>query len=230
MAPPDSRKDAVFVALRHAIIEQMIMPGSLLSPADLGEEFGIGPERTHHALMTLVEEGMAEITPGLQFHVADPQLAEAGGLFEMRRCLEADVVRRLIRRLTAGHLDAIEAHLRLQERVRVSGGARAIRVAGEFHILLAELSCPAIMVRYVRETVSRSCFVLALFARPWSADMSLREHSGIFEALRAQDTTLGMARMEHHIDLVEQRAAIDGRRSHPDFAAILRRYVEDFTR
>ncbi|WP_118135071.1 GntR family transcriptional regulator [Oceanicella sp. SM1341] len=231
MPASDSRKDAVFVALRRAVIEQMVMPGAQLAPDVIGEEFGVGEERVHAALLELVDEGLAEVRlADLRIHVASPALGDARQLFEMRRCLEADVVRRLIRRLSADHLDAIEAHLRRQERARLFGDGQAIRVSGEFHILLAELCSAPVMVRYMRETVSRCSFILSLFARPWSAELSLREHRGIYDALRAQDATLCMARMEHHIDQVEQRAALDTQRSYPDFAAILRRYVEDFTR
>ena len=63
-------------------------------------------------------------------------------------------------------------------------GPASIRLAGEFHILLAEMTGNAMLARYVNEVVSRCSLILAIYGRPHSSDCAVTEHRELIEALR----------------------------------------------
>ena len=83
---------------------------------------------------------------------------------------------------------------------------QAIRLAGEFHLRLTEISGNALLRRYVTEVVSRCSLVLAMYGRPHSADCAVNEHLALVEALVSGDGARAAALMDAHLDAVAGRA------------------------
>ncbi len=223
MPTQSSRSDAIYASLRRAIIEQALMPGVKLPEDAIGERFGVSRTGARNALLRLAAEGLVEIRPNRGASVAKPTLEEAEDIFEMRRCLEREVMRRLCRRMPKDAIGALEAHLEEEARAH-DDTRRAIRLAGEFHILLAELTGSAILARYVGEVVSRCSLILALYGRPHSAECGLEEHRHLIDALRERDSGRACAIMESYLDAVQDRARID-KEEEPDLGAILSHYA-----
>lgn len=225
MSTQQSRGDAIYAALRRAIIEQALQPGAKLPEDQIGDAFGVSRTGARAALIRLAAEGLVEMRPNRGAAVATPTLEEAQDVFEMRRLLEAEVVRRLCRRMSRDAIDALEAHLREEERALRSGGPRSIRLAGEFHILMAELTRSATLAAYVAQIVSRCSVILARFGRPHSAECGVEEHARIIAALREQDATAALALMAEHLGAVQGRARLDVGGADADVAAVLARYA-----
>jgi DNA-binding GntR family transcriptional regulator len=122
----------------------------------------------------------------------------------------------------------LEGHVRAEEEARKAGEARvSIRLAGEFHTRLGEMTGNSLLRRYLSEVVSRCSLILALYGRPHSADCAVNEHREIVAALRAGDADAAIRIMDHHLGSVEQRALLDqGRDSGFDLGAVLSRYAE----
>jgi DNA-binding GntR family transcriptional regulator len=220
-----SRKDVIYRSLRQAIIEQALKPGAKLPEDRIGEQFGVSRTGVRGALVRLAAEGLVEIRPNRGAAVAEPSLEEARDIFDMRRCLEREVVSRLAGTMDEATLARLDAHLGDEERALREPGPRSIRLAGEFHQLLAELTGSKILSRYVDEVCSRCSLILALYGRPHSAECGVEEHAQIIQALRAGDAGRAVAVMEAHLDAVQGRARIDGNRADPDIATVLKRYV-----
>lgn len=220
-----SGSDPIFATLRRAIIEQALLPGTKLPEDQVGETFSVSRTVVRAALMRLAAEGLVDIRPNRGAAVAKPTLEEARDIFEMRRCLEREVVTRLCRRMSADAIDAMESHLREEERALRGGAPRSIRLSGEFHILLAELTGSATLTRYVSEIVSRCSLILALYARPHSGECGLDEHAQLIAALRARDADAAIALMDSHLGAVRDRAMIDAPEATPDVGAVLARYL-----
>jgi DNA-binding GntR family transcriptional regulator len=89
--------------------------------------------------------------------------------------------------------------------------AEAIRMAGEFHLTLAQMTGNPLLVRYVTETVSRCSLVLAMYGRPHSADCGAREHAAIVEALIAGEADRVAGLMDEHLAEVANRALLSSR-------------------
>jgi DNA-binding GntR family transcriptional regulator len=217
--------DTVHELLRRAIIEQALQPGMRLPEDTVGEQFGVSRTIVRHALVRLENEGLVVTRRNRGAFVAEPSLEEAKHVFEVRRCLESEVLRILVERMPDGGLDQLESHVRSEESVQGKDGPVSIRLAGEFHILLASLTGNAVLARYVSEVVLRCSLIMAMYARTHSSDCAVDEHSQIINAIRDRDAEQAIRLMDHHLGAVADRAELEPEK--PSVETILARYSKE---
>lgn len=207
----DSRGDragAVYRALRRAIIEQALEPGAKLPEDAIGERFGVSRTLVRHALGRLANEGLVELRRNHGAAVAKPSWDEAHDIFAVRVGLERLVVSYLASQFTAEQAARLRRHIKEEEAARGSNEPLSIRLAGEFHILLADMTGNGLLARYVAEVASRSGLILALYGRPHSSECAVNEHRAIIDALEAGDGRRANSLMQEHLDAVAGRALI----------------------
>lgn len=211
MTRPSPRIDIAHEALRQAIIEQALQPGTKLPEDEIGAHFGMSRTLARAVLTRLQAEGLVDARPKRTATVAQPTLAEARDVFEVRRALEAEVVRLVINRWRPAFGAELEGLVRAEDEARARHEENvSIRLAGEFHLRLAKLSGNALLERYMAELVTRCSLILAVFGRPHSSDGAVNEHSEIIAALRAGDARKAVAIMDAHMSAVESRALLRG--------------------
>src|SRR5690606_12959559 len=101
-----------------------------------------------------------------------------------RAALERLVVETLAGKLTPDQIETLSAHIRAENDAKKEH-ATSIRLAGEFHTLLAQMTSNASLIRYVNELVARSSLILALYGRPHSSDCAVSEHQELLDSLIA---------------------------------------------
>jgi DNA-binding GntR family transcriptional regulator len=229
MSRKSTRVDLACKALRQAIIEQALPPGTKLPEDELGARFGMSRTLVRAALAHLQSEGLVDAPPRRTATTAKPTLEEAKEVFEVRRTLEREVVRLVIARWRPEFGAELEGHVREEDAARRDGEARvSIRLAGEFHTRLGEMTGNALLRRYLGEVVSRCSLILALYGRPHSADCAVNEHREIVASLRGRDADAAVAVMERHLGAVEHRALLhQGRDTQFDLGKVLSRYAEN---
>jgi DNA-binding GntR family transcriptional regulator len=203
-----TRAAAVYRALRHAIIEQALEPGAKLPEDAIGERFGVSRTLVRHALGQLAAEGLVELRRNRGAAVARPSWEEARDIFDVRRGLERLVVTNLAGRLTREQAASLNAHVAEEDAAQGSNEPLSIRLAGEFHILLAEMTGNTILTRYISEVTSRSGLILAIYGRPHSSECAVSEHRAIIKALAAGNGAAAAETMDHHLEAVADRALI----------------------
>jgi DNA-binding GntR family transcriptional regulator len=228
MSKKSTRVDLACQALRQAIIEQALPPGTKLPEDELGIRFGMSRTLVREVLAQLQSEGLVDAPPRRTATTAKPTLDQAREIFEIRRMLEREVVRLVISRWRPQFGADLEGHVRAEEEARKTGEARvSIRLAGEFHTRLGQMAGNSLLRRYLSEVVSRCSLILALYGRPHSADCAVNEHREIVAALRTGDADSAIRIMDHHLGSVEQRALLDqGRDAGFDLGTVLSRYIE----
>lgn len=208
---PGLRAQSVYRALRRAIIEQALKPGMKLPEDSIGEQLGVSRTLVREAFSRLSVEGLVELKPNKGASVAYPTLEEARDVFDVRRGLERLVAENLAGRLTAAQFTELEAHIRQEEKAHGRDGPESIRLAGEFHIRLAEMTGNALLIRYVQEVSSRCSLILAIYGRPHSSECAVSEHRQIIEALRDGDAARAAELMDQHLRAVVTRALLTPR-------------------
>ena len=201
-----SRAETVYRGLRRAIIEQALSPGTKLPEDLVGKRFGVSRTVVRAALARLAAESLVELHLNRGATVAHPSLDEAHDVFDIRRSLERLVIERLAGRLSRADLVRLKQHVAAEEQGR--GGAESIRLAGEFHMLLAELAGSSTLSRYVGELISRSSLILAIYGRPHSPDCAVTEHREIIDALVRGEAAAATRLMDRHLDAIIGRALI----------------------
>lgn len=223
--PPASRSASVYRVLKRAIIEQALLPGTKLGEDSIGERFGVSRTLVREALQRLSSEGLVESRPHKGACVAQPSLEEGYGIFAVRTALEGLVVTSLVGNLTEEQRRRLEAHVAAEEKASGSDGVTSIRLAGEFHTLLAEMTGNTLLFRYVTELVSRCSLILALYGRPHSSDCAVSEHRELLAALVAGDMGRAASVMRTHLDAITGRALLRPRKR--DLRDVLAAYTPD---
>src|ERR1700730_10284633 len=193
------RAHSIYLALRQAIIEQALEPGAKLPEDAIGERFGVSRTIVRHALGRLASEGLAELRPNRGAAVAKPTWKEAHDIYDIRITLERMVVERLAGSLSKAQIARLTAHVAEEEQARGGAGQRSIRLATEFHILLAEMTGSSTLAQYVSQLASRCGLILALYSRPHSSDCAVSEHREIIAALSQGDDAKAIEAMDHHL-------------------------------
>lgn len=208
---PASRTEAVQEALRQAIIEQKLQPGARLPEDAIGETFGTSRTIAREALGRLAVEGLVELKPNKGAFVANPSLEEGRDIFMVRRGLEQTVTGLLAGKLKPADVEKLKAFVAEEKRVSGHDDRESIRLAGEFHLLLARMTGNQLLIRYVTEVVSRCSLILAMYGRPHSADCGVDEHHEIIDALVKGDAERASHLMDHHLASVAGRANLQAR-------------------
>ena len=211
-AKPDAdRAGSIYRTLRHAIIEQALEPGAKLPEDTIGERFGASRTIVRGALGQLAAEGLVELRRNRGAAVATPAWEEARDTFDVRLGIEHLVMSRLAGRLSKEQIKTLEAHVDQEEHARGNNEPLSIRLATEFHILLAQMTGSPVLARYVSELSSRCGLILALYSRPHSSECAVNEHRAIISALAAGDVARASTVMEKHLEAVAGRAMIVAR-------------------
>lgn len=195
-------------AIRRAIVERALRPGDRLPEDALGERFGVSRTIARHALGQLGAEGLVDLRRNRIAVVATPSMEEARDAFDIRIELERLVVKALAGRLEKRQVAALRAHVAAEQSARGGPEASSIRLATEFHVLLAEMTGKPILTRYVNEVSYRCGLTLSAFSRPHSSECAVNEHGALIDALIEGDVENAMQLMSDHLEQVAERALL----------------------
>lgn len=209
MTRPVSRLDALHHALRRAIVEQALKPGTKLPEDTVAEQFQVSRTIVRQALERLAGEELVVIVPNRGATVARPTSDEAHDLFDVRVEIEDAVIRRICGKLGAADVTKLEACVVCEGEAHRLKQPGYIRLAAEFHVMLAEMAGSPLLVRYMRQIVGRSALVLRLHGLPdWEA-CNISEHRDLIDALSSGNLKRSRDLMRVHLRALFRRA-LDG--------------------
>lgn len=187
-----------------SIAEKRLRPGTRLKEEQLAEIFEVSRARIRQALSMLESDGLVTIQPNRGASVAEPSVEEARDVFHVRKLIEVRVIERLIDKVTDADLPRLEAHL-AQERAALARGdtSAAIRLSGGFHLLLAELSGSDFLATVLRDLISRSSLITAMYRGHHAHNCGPDDHDGLIRAIRTRDGERAQRLMREHLEHVE---------------------------
>lgn len=209
-----ARADAEAIAERitFAIMEHRLPPGSKLAEERLAAAFGVSRTRIRQALVLLGNEGLVKLHPNRGAFVASPSIEEARDLFATRRLLEPEIVRNVIDRAKDDDLARLRQHLAREAGARNNGDRRAIiKLSGEFHMLLAEVSGNPFIGKLMDELCPLTCLIIALYDAPNTPACPDDEHEAIVAAIERKDTGEAVRLMLDHLGHVERELQLTER-------------------
>jgi DNA-binding GntR family transcriptional regulator len=202
--------DSIHAKIYGAIVEQRLPPGTKLGEESLGEIFGVSRTLIRRVLQRLASEHVVESRPHRGAFVARPSVEEAREVFEARRALEAHAIDRLAHGLTPAGAERLRRHVAKERQAQAAGDRRGlIRLSGEFHLLLAELADNRAIARFLRELVSRTSLIIAVYEAPGESCCPVDEHAEIIEALARGRADVADQTMRAHLVGIEQRLRLD---------------------
>lgn len=216
--------EAIHDELFQAIFDHRLPPGTALPEDGLAAAFGVSRTVVRKALIRLAGEKLVELRHNRGAAVARPTVEEARQLFDARRLLEPALLRAALHKpLGRGALDGLRANLEQEARAFAAGDRHAaIRLSGEFHTGLAAFSGNRVLVEMLRELISRTSLVIALYERAGVCPCSLKDHGELLGALAGDDGEVGAELMLRHLDRCEAQLDLAGSGRSIDLKALFR--------
>ena len=219
VAPPAVRRRVVSQADIHqriydAIVEHRLLPGTKLSEERVAELFGVSRTQVRGALQRLAVEQLITQVPNRGAFVSTPTVEEAQDVLAVRRTLEPAGVARLIQRIAEGKaptaIKDLRALVKREHQAHECGDRRqSVRLSGDFHVLLAELSGNGILARLVRELTPLTCLAILTFEAPTDAACPDDEHALLIDAIEAGNLPVAEELMIEHLNHIENALKLD---------------------
>lgn len=195
-----ARAREVYGALLKAILDHRLAPGTRLPEGEVGGLFGASRTLVRSALQALAHQRLVTIEPNRGAAVARPTAAEARQVFEARALIEPRVASLAAGAMTGDAADRLRDHARLElEAIAANDNGRAILLSGQFHMMIADIADHAIFAGFVRELVSRSSLVVALYWRRRDTTCERHAHDAIINALEQSDGSRSSELMLSHL-------------------------------
>ena len=208
----------VFERLREMILSLELVPGTVLSRAELAAQFGLSQTPVRDALIKLGEEGLVDIFPQHATVVSRIDAAAAAQAQFLRRSIEAEVVRLLAGQADAALVDQLRAQVDVQAALMSSASYLEFIAADRaFHRLMyVAAGVPDLfdLVRHRSGHVDR----LRMLNLPSVGKQReiVRDHRRIVDAIASGDAETAQQNVREHLSgTLSQIDAI--RLAHPDY-------------
>lgn len=199
-------EEALRDAITRALLAGHLRPGTPLRERYLAEEFGVTRGLVRKVLLRLGQEGKLEIHTHRGAFVPQPTREQVEQVYGARQAVEAGLIALLGQELKPEQIAKLKKHLQ-QERSasRHSRRDESVRLAGDFHLLLADVIGNPELRDILERLIARTQMFVALFEPAQSSACAPEEHAPIVEALERGDITTAMTAMLTHLRQVEQR-------------------------
>ena len=205
MATPARLTDDVIAdRITAAIVEHRLPPGTKLGEDRLGAAFGVSRTRIRQVLFRLAADKVVVQRANRGAFVAQPSAREAREVFDARREIEGVLAARLAQTATPAELVRLRRHLGRESAAQGALDTRAaIKLSGEFHVLVGEMAGNAVLAEVVRELVARSSLIVAVHGSPRSPNCATDDHAGLVDAIRRRDAKAAAQLMRSHLAHIE---------------------------
>ncbi|MDK2881847.1 MAG: hypothetical protein PWP58_182 [Bacillota bacterium] len=212
--------EAVYLALRSAIVRGDLPPGQRLAEQQLAEELGASRTPVREALRRLALEGFVVLVPRRGAYVAELSFKDMNDVFELRTALEGLAAALAAERITEEEITALEqAVADLAEAVDEGVTQRVVGIDTNFHALIYTASRNRRLIQIVANLSDQiQSFRMRSLAAPGRLKDTLNEHRRLVAAIARRDAALARKAAEEHIQRAEvsllkarQEAEAEGR-------------------
>jgi DNA-binding GntR family transcriptional regulator len=159
--PPDER---VYAAITSALLHGKLAPGAQLVERELAAAFDCTRGTIRKVLARLGAEGKLTLEANRGAFVPSPTPTDIREVYRARQVMEAGIVAVLCGTLSAPAKRALRAHVKAEQRAVKAGSVEeCVRLAGHFHLLLAELAGAPDVQAFLAKLVAKTELYKALF-------------------------------------------------------------------
>lgn len=191
--------DQLYAALRAAIIDNALSPGTRISEADVAQQYGVSRQPVREAFITLANEGLLEVRPQRGTFVAKISLQAVMDARFVREAVEADIVKLLAQSPDVALVKELRIQLDRQEEL-IGGSARDFMDADEiFHRTLAEGADKGKAWRVVVEMKAQMDRVRFLSSMHFPVARLIAQHREVVEAIATGNAERAEQFMRQHL-------------------------------
>ena len=197
--------DRVYDSIYAAVLDHRLTPGTRLREEALAEAFGVSRTVVRQALHRLAQEQVVVLRPNRGAQVSEPTRRDGEHVFDARRVVECEVVRRLAGTLADAQIDALRVTVDAEDAaVAALDKQEAIRLSGQFHLQLAQLSGNPIFTRLLENLLPTTSLLMALYKAPGEPMCIAHSHRRLLAVLQRGAVGAAVAEMKRHLNEIEQ--------------------------
>lgn len=198
--------DRVYEAIYTAVIDHRLAPGTRLREEELAETFAVSRTLVRQALHKLAQDGVIVLRPNKGAQVPEPTRRDGEHVFDARRVVECEVARRLAGKLSAPQLAELKQLVEAEARAtKLQNKQEAIRLSGEFHLKLAQMSGNPIFVRLLEELLPTTSLLMALYKAPGEPMCVAHSHRSLLQVIAKGDSGAAAGtEMRRHLNEIEK--------------------------
>jgi len=197
--------DRVYDAIYAAVIDHRLPPGARLREEELAQTFEVSRTLVRQALHRLAQDGVVVLRPNRGAQVPEPTREEGAHVFDARRVVECEVMRRLAGKLDREQQRALREIVAAEARATAAGDHReAIRLSGAFHVALARISGNPLFVRMLEELLPTTSLLMALYKAPGEPMCVVHSHRAVLAALEGTSAAAAATEMRRHLNEIER--------------------------
>ena len=197
---PGGRWGPIYTGLRDAIVSHRLAPGAKLPEDELASIYSVSRTLVRAALQALSHDRLVNLEPNRGAFVAQPTKQEAREVFEARGLIEPYVASMAAINATPDKVAQLRHHLEQEHEATHAGrDSDAIMLSARFHIGIAEMADHAILLDFVRELISRSSLIVALYWKRRDTTCESHAHEALIDAIEKRDAKMASDLMRSHL-------------------------------
>lgn len=205
---PTMRWFPVYAGLRDAIVSHRLAPGTKLPEDELASIYSVSRAVIRAALQALSHDRLARLEPNRGAFVAQPTKQEAREVFEARALIEPKVAALAAEVAKPAEIAQLRLHLEKEhEALHAGRDSDAIMLSAKFHVGIAEIAGHSILTAFVKDLLSRSSLIIALYWRRRDTTCESHAHHALVDAIEKHDAQNASDLMRSH--LVELLSGLD---------------------
>jgi DNA-binding GntR family transcriptional regulator len=198
-----SMVDNVTELLRLDLLAGEIKPGERIKVAELEKRFGVSHIPIREAVRRLETEGLIVAMPQRAAVAAGVDLEDLAGLYDLRRIIECEVIRRSVDAMTSEQADAVETALEKLEAVANDHDSPVFwELHRGFHWALLEPGASAWIRRVLDQIWLASQRYVRLFVSE-TVDDAMRDHRALLGYCEQRDGAGAAELLRRHLDRTE---------------------------
>ena len=215
--------DQVYAAIRGAILDHRLPPGTRLAEVALASLFEATRTVVRKALARLEHERLVQLRANRGAIVASPSIDESRHLFAARRTIECALVDTLAGSITRQQTRELNALVRAETAAYRSGEVRrGLQLSIDFHRAIAGMAGNTVLAEFLEQLIARTPLVLLAYRGPTThATCTDDAHGAIAQAIASGDGDRAVRLMSAHLEAIAGQLHLVEDEPAADLAAIL---------
>ncbi|MCM3781459.1 GntR family transcriptional regulator [Neobacillus mesonae] len=195
------KEKEIYKAIKLAITQHKLLPNTQLVEDSLAEAFEVSRTPIRNVLRRLAIEKLVTVIPYRGAFVSCPSAQEAREVFEMRRVIEASMVKKLCTIVKPEQLTPLTALIQEEHQASHNGDiVGALDVTVDIHLKLAELADNYYYYHFLEELISLTSVIIALYGTNQSF---CHDHEELISAIIRKDEQEAVRIMTDHLWQIE---------------------------
>ncbi len=200
----DKEAEEVYRKIYESILGHQLPPGTKLPEEKLATIFKVTRAKVRKVLTRLEHERIIESFPNRGAYVARPTPEESADILEARRIIEPAIAEKLAHRTRTADVARLREHIEAEyDASRRQDHQTMVRLAGEFHNVMAALVENGALARMVRDFAALTCLTIILYDAPTAGVCLPDEHVQLTDAIENGDAAAAAQIMVRHLQALE---------------------------